>query len=47
MEAATEDGGSGLRTHGVDTNGAAAKVMNFDRLEKKVRPGTFGKSNID
>ena len=36
-----------LRTNGVNTNGAAAKVMNFDRLEKKVRPGTFGKSNID
>ena len=24
-----------LRTNGVDTNGAAAKVMNFDRLWKK------------
>ena len=23
-----------LRTNGVDTNGAAAKVMNFDRLEE-------------
>ena len=26
----------------VDANGAAAKVMNFEGLEKKVRPGTFG-----
>ena len=25
--------------------GAAAKVMNFDRLGNKVRPGTFGKIN--
>ena len=32
-----------LRTNGVDTNGAAAEVMHFDRLGKKVRPGTFGK----
>ena len=32
----------GLRTSGVSTSGAAAKVMNFDRLGKKVRPGTFG-----
>ena len=31
-----------LRTNGVDTNGATAKVINFDRLGKKVRPGTFG-----
>ena len=28
---------------GVNTNGAAAKVMYFDGLEEKVRPGTFGK----
>ena len=27
---------------GVSTNGAAAKVRNFDGLEKKVLPGTFG-----
>ena len=27
----------------VNTNGAAAKVINFDRLGKKVRPGIFGK----
>ena len=33
---------SWLRTNGVNTNGAAAKVMNFDRLRKKVRPGTLG-----
>ena len=32
-----------LRTNGVNTNGAAAKAMNFDRLGKKVHPGTFGK----
>ena len=31
-----------LRTNGVNTNGAAAKVNNVDRLRKKVRPGTFG-----
>ena len=35
-----------LRTNGVNTNGAAAKVMNFDRLEKKVRRGTFGKIRV-
>ena len=32
-----------LRTNGVSTDGAAAKVSSFDRLGKKVRPGTFGK----
>ena len=32
-----------LRTNGINTNGAAAEVMNFDRLGKKVRPVTFGK----
>ena len=30
-----------LRTNGVDTSGAAAEVMDFDRLGKKVRPGTW------
>ena len=30
-----------LRTNGVDTNGAAAKVINFDRFGKKVRPWHF------
>ena len=35
-----------LRTNGVDTNGAAAKVVDFDRLGKKVRPGTFGKIQV-
>ena len=35
-----------LRTNGVNTNGAAAKVINFDRLGKKVRPGTFGKTKV-
>ena len=29
-----------LRINGVNTNGAAAKVMIFERLVKKVRPGT-------
>ena len=37
---------SGLQTNGVDTNGAAAKVMNFDRLGKKVRPGTRDPANL-
>ena len=31
-----------LRKNGVNTNGAAAKVLGFDRLWKKARPGTFG-----
>ena len=31
-----------LQTNGVDTHGAAAEVIIFDRLAKKVRPGTFG-----
>ena len=31
-----------LRTNGVNANGAAAKVMTFDRFGKKVSPGTFG-----
>ena len=35
-----------LRTNGVNTNGAAAKVMNFDRLGKKVHPSTFGKIRV-
>ena len=35
-----------LRTNGVNTNGAPAKVVNFDSLGKKVRPGTFGKIQI-
>ena len=35
--------GSWLRTNAVNTNRAAAKVINLDRLSKKVRPGTFGK----
>ena len=32
--------------NGVDTNGAAAKVIVFDRLGKKVRPGTFGNIKV-
>ena len=35
-----------LRTAGVNTHGAAAKVMVFDSLGKKVRPGTFGKVKV-
>ena len=35
-----------LRTNGVDADGAAANVMNFDRLRKKVRTGTFGKIKV-
>ena len=35
-----------LRTNGVNTNGAAAKVMNFDRLGEKVHPGTFGNLKV-
>ena len=31
-----------LRANGGNTNGAAAKVTTFDRLGKKVRPGTLG-----
>ena len=36
-----------LRTNGVSTNdGASAKVMKFDRLGEKVRPGNFGKIKV-
>ena len=35
-----------LRTNRVNTNGAVAKVMNFDRLGKELRPGTFGKIKV-
>ena len=35
-----------LRTNGVSTDGAAARVMNFDRLWKKVLPGTFGNTKV-
>ena len=34
-----------MRTTGVNSNGAGAKVMSFVRLVKKVRPVTFGKIN--
>ena len=33
-----------LRTNGVNTNWAAAKVINFGRLGEKVHPGTFGRT---
>ena len=32
--------------NGVNTNGAAAKVMNFDRLGKEEHPGTLGKIKV-
>ena len=32
--------------NGVNTNGAAAKIVNFDRLRKNVHPGTFGKTKV-
>ena len=35
-----------LRTDGVNTHGAAAKVVNFGRLGKKARPGTFGNVKV-
>ena len=35
-----------LRTNGVNTNGAAAKLMTFDRLGEKVRPDIFGKIKV-
>ena len=35
-----------LRTNGVNTNGAAAEVIDSDRLGKKVRPGTLGKIKL-
>ena len=35
-----------LRTNKVNANGAAAKEIDFDRLGKKVRPGTFGKIKV-
>ena len=41
-----EQRGGWLRTNGVNTNGAAAKVMNSDGLGKKVRPGTFGNIQV-
>ena len=31
-----------MRTNGVNTNGAAAEVMNSERFRRKVRPGTSG-----
>ena len=36
----------GCGTKGVNTNGAAAKVNDFDRLGKKVRPGPFGNIKV-
>ena len=36
----------GFGTNGVNTNEAAAKMRNFERLGKQVPLGTFGKINI-
>ena len=44
--AAGEEREPWLRTNGVDTNGAAARGMKFDRLRNEVRPGTFGKIKV-
>ena len=33
-------------TYGFNTNGAAVKVISFDRLGKKVGHGTFGKIKV-
>ena len=35
-----------LRTNGVSTDRAAAKVRSSDRLGKKVHPGTFGRIKV-
>ena len=35
-----------LRTNGVNTNGANAKVNNLDRLGKKVHPVAFGNIKV-
>ena len=35
-----------LRRNGVNTNGAAAKVIYVDRLGNRVRPGTFGNIKV-
>ena len=35
-----------LRTNEVSTNGAAAKVINFDRLRQKICPGTLGNITV-
>ena len=35
-----------LRTNGVNTDGAAAKVTNSDRLGKTACPGTFGNIQV-
>ena len=35
-----------LRTNGINTNGAAAKVINFDGLGKMVRPCTSGETKV-
>ena len=35
-----------LRTKGVNISRATAKVTYFDRLGKKIRPGTFGEIQV-
>ena len=36
-----------MYTYGFNTNGAAARVNDFDGLGKKLRPGTFGNTKVD
>ena len=36
----------GCGQNGVNTNGAAAKLINIDRLGEKVRPGTTGNIKV-
>ena len=35
-----------ISSAGDNTGGSAAKVINFDRLGKKVRPGTLGEIKV-
>ena len=37
----------GCGQNGVNTNGAAAKLIDFDRLVKNIFPGTFGNIKVD
>ena len=46
LEVVGDQRGPWLRTNGLNINGAAAKVMSFDRLWKKMSPGTFAKTKV-
>ena len=46
LEPGGSPGSAWLRTNGVSTNGAAAKVMIFDRLGTNARPGTCGNIKV-